>query len=441
MSVNRWLGLVVLGLLALPAQAALTIQHWQTGQGARVYFVENHDLPMLDLSVDFAAGNARDESAKPGVAALTRQVMAMGAGAWSERAIAERLADVGANLGGTIDGDRASFELRTLSSQVEREQAVAVLAAILQQPRFTKGVLERERARAIANLKEARTQPEVLGSEAFQIAIYGDHPYALSSRVSEAGLAKLTRADLVDFHQRHYRARNLSIALVGDVSRAQAEVIAEQLSRDLPDGPAAAPLPPVAVAAEGKTQLIAHHATQSHLFIGLPALRREDPDYFPLLVGNYVLGGGGFDSRLMQEIRQQRGLAYSTYSYFSPMAELGPFQIGLQTKRESTDEAVRVVRETLQRYLEEGPHEAELAQAKNNMIGGFPLRLDSNKKILGYLSMIGFYRLPLDWLDTYTGKVAAVTREAIMQAFRQRVPPAKLQTVIVGGQVDASAGK
>lgn len=428
-------------LLTVPALAGLNIQHWQTSQGARVYFVENHSLPILDISADFAAGSAYDHPAKIGVASLTKRLMGLGAGAWSEKAIAERLADVGASLGGSFDNDRASFELRTLSSQAEREQALSVLAAILQQPHFPKPVIEREKARTIAGIKEARTQPDVIGSEAFQMAIYGGHPYALASQVSEAGIAKLKRADFADFHRRHYRAKNLSLAIMGDLSRAEAEAIAERLSKSLPAGEAPATLPAVSIKPKGETRVLSHHATQSHLFMGLPGLKREDPDYFPLLVGNYILGGGGFDSRLMKEIRQKRGLAYSTYSYFSPMAELGPFQIGLQTKRESTDEAVRVVREALQRFVEEGPSDEELQQAKNNMIGGFPLRLDSNKKILGYLGVIGFYRLPLDWLDTYMPQVAAVTREDIVRAFKARVPLAAVQTVIVGGQVNAASGK
>jgi zinc protease len=166
----------------------------------------------------------------------------------------------------------------------------------------------------------------------------------------------------------------------------------------------------------------------------MPGMKREDPDYFPLLVGNYVLGGGGFDSRMLIEIRQKRGLAYSAYSYFSPMRELGPFQIGLQTKRESTDEALQVLRETLARFVSDGPTEDELAQAKNNLVGSFPLRLDSNKKILDHLAMIGFYRLPMDWLDTYTKRVEAVTRADVLRAFQARVRLGAMSTVIVGGQ-------
>ena len=183
--------------------------------------------------------------------------------------------------------------------------------------------------------------------------------------------------------------------------------------------------------------MLPHHATQSHLFVGQPGLKREDPDYFPLLVGNYILGGGGFDSRLTESIRQKQGLAYSVYSYFVPMAERGPFRIGLQTKRESTRQALDSVRAELARFLAEGPTEAELVQAKNNLIGSFPLRIDSNRKILDHLAMIGFYRLPLNWLETYSPSVAAVSREDILRAFRARVRPEAMVTVIVGGQREA----
>lgn len=423
-----------LWLLAPAAWAGLNIQHWETPQGARVVFVENHDLPMLDVSVDFSAGSARDSREKSGLANLTRHLMTLGAGAYSERDIAEKLADVGAVMSGRFDADRAGFSLRSLSGKAERDQAVGMLAAVLAQPRFDAAVLEREKARVVAGLEEAATKPESIGEKAFQAAIYGDHPYALNEGGEVSTVPRLTQADLAAFHRAHYRARNMAIALMGDLSRAEAEAIAVRLAADLPLGDAVPAFAAVSVKSLGQETTIPHHATQSHLFMGLPGIKREDADYFPLYVGNYVLGGGGFDSRLTESIRQKKGLAYSVYSYFAPMRELGPFQIGLQTRRDATQEALRTAREELVRYLADGPTEAELTQAKNNLIGGFPLRIDSNKKILEYLAVIGFYRLPLDWLDTYSAKVAAVTREDILRAFRGRVKPEAMMTVIVGGQ-------
>lgn len=427
-------GLMLFSLLLAPAWAGLAIQKWTTPQGARVYFVENHGLPMLDVSVDFDAGSARDQRETSGLAGMTKGMMALGAGDMSEQDVSERLADVGAVLGGSFDADRAGFTLRTLSGDRERNQALQVLGAILSAPRFAADVLEREKARAIAGLKEAQTKPEYIGAKAFQAAIYGDHPYGLPEGGEVDGLARLTRDDLLNFYRGYYRAANMSVAIMGDVDRVEAERIAASLASGLPEGPAPALLPPVSALTAGGEQVIPHHATQSHLLVGQPGMTRDDPDYFPLLVGNYILGGGGFDSRLMIEIRQKRGLAYSAYSYFAPMRQAGPFQIGLQTRRETTEQALSVLRETLANFVAEGPTEEELTQAKNNLIGGFPLRLDSNKEILGYLSMMAFYNLPLDWLDQYTQQVAKVSREDILKAFQSRVHPQAERTVVVGGQ-------
>ncbi len=430
------LGFVVWAWLGV-AQAALDIQHWSTPQGARVLFVQNHGLPMLDVAVHFGAGSVRDTPERAGLAGLTRAMMELGAGSWTETEIAERLADVGAQLSGHFDRDRAGFNLRTLSSPPLREPALAVLAAILARPHFDVAVLERERARTLARLREANTRPEVIGSRAFHAALYGAHPYGLPESGDEGGIAVLQRDDLVAFHARHYRAENMIIALMGDISREEAARIAGQLAAGLPPGEAPELPLPVQAGAEGSEQVLSHHATQSHVFIGALGMRRDDPDYFPLLVGNYVLGGGGFDSRILDEIRQKRGLAYSAYSYFMPLADLGPFLIGLQTQREATDQAVQVARDTLRRFIREGPTEAELTQAKNNLIGSFPLRLDSNRKILDHLVLLGFYRLPLDWLDRYPKQVDAVSREAVTQAFRRRIDPDALHSVVVGGQADA----
>lgn len=432
---------IILGLallLALPAWAGLQMQHWTTAGGARVYFVENRDLPMLDVSVTFAAGSARDTRERSGLARMTRQLMNLGAGVWSEQEIAERLADVGAILSGHFDPDRAGFSLRTLSSDKEREQALSVLRAVLTAPRFEAVILARERARAVAGLKEAATQPQYLGEKAFQAAVFGDHPYALDESGEIDSLERLSREDLIAFHRVYYRAANATIAIMGDIGRAEAERLAEALTAGLPPGEAPLPIPPVRASGLGTEQVIPHHATQSHLFLGLPGMKRGDPDFFPLVVGNYILGGGGFDSRIMSEVRQKRGLAYSAYSAFQPMQELGPFTMGLQTRREATVEAVRVVRETLEQFLRDGPTEAELAQAKNYLVGSFPLRLDSNRKILEHLAVMGFYRLPLDWLDNYASRVDAVTREDILRAFRSRIRLKAMHTVIVGGQLEAA---
>jgi zinc protease len=426
---------VLLVLLCLPrlAEAALGIEHWRTPEGARVYFVESRELPMLDVAVSFPAGSAREPGAQSGLAQLTHGMLDQGAGGLSETAIAHGLADVGAVLGGGFDRDRATVSLRTLSSTREKTRALDLLNRVLQHPEFPADVVEREKQRLIAAIREAEADPGAVVDKAFYRALYGEHPYARDEAGDPDAIARLGRADLEAFHRMHYTAANAVIALIGDVDRAEAEAIAAQLAAGLPRGPVLAPLAAPVAPAAGETR-IAHPSAQSHVRIGALGTTRDDPDFFALFVGNYVLGGGGFDSRLLKEVRDKRGYAYSAYSYFLPMAVAGPFQIGLQTQGAQTADALAVARDTLRRFVAEGPSEDELAQARGNLTGGFPLRIDSNRKILEYLSVIGFYGLPLDYLDTWVDRVDAVDVGAVKAAFARRIDPERMVTVVVGGE-------
>ncbi|MCB4811258.1 insulinase family protein [Methylovorus menthalis] len=420
-------------VLSLSAQAAVNIQQWKTASGADVYFVENHDLPIIDVSVNFEAGSARDVAEKSGLAGMTRYLMTLGAAGMSDEEISRKMADVGAIMGGELDADRAAFKLRTLSQAREREQALDVFAKVLQQPDFPQATLEREKARAIAGLQEAATQPESIASKAFMKALYGTHPYALEDGGEPETIAALKRDDLQAFYQQHYGAKGAVIAMIGDMTREEANQIAERLTAKLPAVDAQPALPAVAYPERAVDERIQHPASQSHILIGYPGVKRGDADYFPLYVGNYILGGGGFVSRLTEEVREKRGLVYSVYSYFMPMAGLGPFQIGLQTKREQSAEAMKVVEQTLDKFVQNGVTEDELIAAKQNITGGFPLRLDSNSKILDYLAVIGFYKLPLTYLEDFNKNINSVTTAQIKDAFSRRIDTHKLVTVVVGG--------
>ncbi len=427
---TRLLSLAVLLFAATTAFATPQIQHWQAPSGARVYFVEDHGLPMLDVAVNFPAGSGFDVAGKVGVANMTFGMLDLGAQGLSEDDIARKLADIGAQMGGQFDADRAGLALRTLSNVAERDAALDILARCLQQPLFPEPVLAREKARLIASLKEAETQPESIADKAFGKAVFGAHPYGWHTEVSD--VEKIQRAELESFYHAHYSAKHAVVALMGDITRTQAETIAQRLTADLPTGDADAHIPQVMIRIQPSEQRIPHPASQSHILIGTPGVARNDEDYFPLYVGNYILGGGGFVSRLMNEVREKRGLAYSVYSYFIPMQQPGAFQIGLQTKKAQADEALRLVRQTLRTFVDKGVTEKELRAAKQNIIGGFPLRIDSNKKIIDYLSVIGFYELPLTYLDDFTRKVDKVTTKQIQEAFKRRIDPDALATVIVG---------
>jgi zinc protease len=423
---------VVAVACAGPVQAMLPIQQWQTASGARVLFVETHDLPMLDVAVDFPAGSSRDTREKSGLAALTLRMLRLGAEGLDEDQIAERLADVGANIGGRFDTDRAGYGLRTLSSVRERDQALAVLLRILHKPTFPQPIFEREKERMLAALQESDSKPETIADREFKRLLYADHPYSLRASGEIDAVARLARDDLMDFYRRHFSAGVAVVSIIGDLSREQARVIAEQLTSGLKVAVPLPALPPVPRIAKEQTNWITHAATQAHILIGQPGIKRLDPDYFPLWLGNYVLGGGGFSSRLTEEIRQKRGFAYSAYSYFNPLAQEGPFQIGLQTRKDQAVEALMVARDTLVRFVTEGPTQQEFEAAKQNIVGGFPLRIDSNAKILEYLSLIGFYRLPPTYLDDFPARIEAVTLAQVNDAWRRRIDPARMITVVVG---------
>jgi zinc protease len=419
--------------VALPARAGNgpVVQTWTLDNGARVLFVEARDVPILDVAVEFRAGSGFDPSERSGLAAMTQHLARFGAGGLSEDDIARRLGDVGAQLSGRIDVDRAGFVLRTLSSRPERIQALDVFARVVQSPEFPLAALERERTRIGTNLREEATRPGIIASRQFFAAAYGNHPYASRPLGDADGVRALTRDTIVDFRRRFYSGVSAVVSIVGDVSRAEAGEIARQVAGTLPAGSVRPTLPPVPSLAAAQSRRVPHPSLQSHILIGTPAASRSDPDYFALLVGNHVLGGGGFASRLTVEVREKRGFAYSVFSSVQPWLDRGPFQIALQTRRDQTDEALAVVRSVLFEFLSKGPTEQELSNARRNLVSGFPLRIDTNREVLDLVSAIGFYDLPVDWLSQWSKLVERVTREDVVRAF-QRLDPQRLVTVVVG---------
>lgn len=411
--------------------ATPNIQHWQTANGARVYFYAAPEIPMVDAQVVFDAGAVRDGN-KPGLAGMTNGLLNEGAGDLNADAIAQKFDELGARQGNSADRDTASFSLRSLSDPAQLQPAVDLLALILSKPTFPQDAFTRVQNNALVGLQAQKQSPEDITSEAFFKALYGAHPYAQDPSGTEESVKALTVEDLKAFYKQYYVARNAVVAIVGALDRAAAEKLANTLVGALPEGTAAAALPEVAALTQAHEQRIQHPSTQSHVMLGQPGIKRTDADYFALYIGNHILGGNGLVSRISDEIREKRGLSYSAYSYFMPMRERGPYILGLQTRTDKVDEAVKVLRETLEKFVKDGPTAKELEASKKNITGGFALRVDSNKKIAEYLALIGFYGLPLDYLDTFIARMNAVTLAQIKDAFKRRVDPAKMVTVIVG---------
>lgn len=425
------IGLLML-LLSQASWANVAIQHWQTSQGSRVYFVQTPSLPMVDVRVAFDAGSARDD-AQFGLAALTSAMLDTGAGDWNADDIANRFDSVGAAFSTGVSEDMAWLSMRSLTDKALFDKAFATFQTILQKPAFNEDDFQREKNRTLAGLKHREESPGDLARIAFGKALYHDHPYAHPEEGMVETVAGFEADDLKAFYKKYYVAANAIIVIVGDVQKPRAEQIAETLIAGLPVGEKPAEISPVAMPTQATTQRIDFPSSQTHVLSGMPGTHRKDPDYFALYVGNHILGGGSLVSRLFDEVREKRGLAYSASSQFMPLFREGPFVISLQTRNDQTDQAIKVMDETLQDFIKNGPTEAELLAAKKNITGGFALRTDSNAKLTEYVTMIGFYRQPLDYLDQFPSKVEAVSVQDIKDAFQRRIRPEWLQTVTVGG--------
>ena len=423
-------------LMALPAAYAVPdIQHWQTKNGAQVLFMPAMDLPMADVRIVFDGGSARDNN-KAGLAVLTNALLSEAAGGLSAQQLAEAFENVGANFANGALKDMAWLSLRSLTAKEYFTPALSNLKIILNQPDFSVSAFGRVMAQMKTALQASKQSPSAIAKKAYYAALYGNHPYASPSSGTEESLAAIKLSDVKKFYRQYYVASNAVISIVGQLTRQQAETIANDLVAALPSGKKAAAIAQVKPLQKSKTIRIDFPSRQSHILMGQPGTKRLDKDYFTLYVANHPFGGSGFASRLVDEVREKRGLAYSVYSYFSPMREAGAFTLGLQTKNNQVEQALAIIKKELKRYVNEGPTEKELDDSLKNITGGFALRVDSNRKLSEYLSMIGFYGLPLNYLNTFVDNMKAVDIEKIREALKRRIHPDKMITVIVGGSAE-----
>ena len=435
------LRLIGLGFLLFvgSAKAILPIETLDTVKGAKAYLIQTKSLPIIDVEVSIDAGSRYDPENKNGIASLAAQISTLGAGSGkatvSEAQIADAIADLGASISVAASSERTVLRIRSLSRPDLREPVVQLAALILAKPSYDAKVVDREKQRLITALLEAQTKPETILQQNLRRAVYGKYPLAYYP--TPKTVAAITAADIRNFHATFYRGDRISVNIVGDVDRAQANSIVQALLAGLPQtGPAIAPLPAMQQTPQGplsqREVQIPFNTQQAHIAMGMTAITRNNPDFFPLLVGNYVLGGGGFVSRLMAEVREKRGLAYSISSYFAPGKDAGFFEAGMQTKKDQAKLGLDVMQKTISQFIADGPTPEELVAAKSNLVNGYPLRLDSNRKLLDNLSGITWNDLPLDTMETWTKQVEAVTLEQIRAAFQKHLDMNRMQIVVVG---------
>ena len=427
-------------LISTMSHAAPKIQHWQSDNGLAVYYVHVPELPMLDLRLTFDAGSARDGK-KMGMAGLTSAMLNSGTKDMTTNQLAEAFESVGAEFSSGSARDMAWITLRTLTLPEEQSKALATWIDVIKNSTFPDKDFQRLIKQALIGLEAEKQSPSALASKAFYQHLYTDHPYASPKNGTEASIKAMTVTDLKAHYARYFVAKNSQLAIVGAIDRPQAEALAKQIAVSLNAGEKAPAIPAVKPLEKSETVHIEFPSSQSHIMIGQAGTKRGDKDYFSLYLGNHGLGGSGFTSRLMKEVRVKRGLSYSVYSYFSPMRETGPFLLGLQTKNSQVDEAIKVSMQVVKTFQKEGASEAQLQASKTNITGGFPLRTASNDDIIGYIAMIAFYGLPLDYLDTFTTTIDKISRDEVVDAYKRRLHPDKFLTVIVGKKVTQGKSK
>ncbi len=416
-----------------PEHRKLDIKTWQTKDGSKVLFVEARQLPMFDLRVTFAAGSSQ-EGAASGLALLTNAMLNEGIKGKNVEAIAQGFEGLGADFSNGAYRDMAVASLRSLSTADKRDPALELFAQVVGHPTFPADSLARIKNQMLASLEYQKQNPAAQASQALYNQLYGTHPYAHASDGTAKTIPAINLAQLQAFHKRAYAAGNAVIALVGDLSMDDAHTIAEQVSSSLPKGPRLAVVGEPTEPKPGMTHL-EFPSKQTHLMLAELGIDRNDPDYAALSMGNQILGGGAFGTRLMTEVREKRGLTYGVYSAFTAMQARGPFMISLQTRAELSEGTLKLVQDILRDYLKTGPTQKELDDAKRELAGSFPLSNASNGSIVGQLGAIGFYDLPLTFIEDFMQQSQALTAEQVKTALNKHLDADKMVIVTAGPTV------
>ena len=372
---------------------------WRTNNGVRVVFYQAMEVPMLDISLAFAAGSAYDGEAF-GLSALTTRLLNQGNDGLDANRVAEKLAETGAQYEGASNQDLIALNLKTLTSPDALKIASETFSSIINHPDFPVDAFNREKNQQLMAIAQSLESPDQMASQTFFQALYQKHPYAHPVIGNRESVKLLTIEQVHQFYQQFFVSSNAVIVLVGAIDKSRAEELAELITQHLPKGQPAKSIPRAQALTEEMDIEVQFTSSQSILRLGQLGIDHHDNHYFPLQVGNYILGGGALVSRLAHELREKRGLTYGVYSQFSPMPGIGPFLISFSTKNSQTKTAIDMTRETLANFIQKGPDEQELLAAKQYLTGSFPLSLASNRSIADMLLKMAFYNLPEDYLRT-----------------------------------------
>lgn len=399
------------------------------GAKQSVWFAEDHTVPMVAVSISLPAGSAYDPPTKPGLAAFAAYLFNEGAGDLSSTAYQNELARRAVQL--NLSPDRDYFTVSFLTLSVNAKDAFRLIGLALQRPRFDQDAIVRVRAQMLQSLQQEGEDPEALASRRFYEIFYAGHPYAHEVGGTPAGLNAIMATDLKAFARTHWVSGGVKIAIAGDIDAATLTNLLKTTFGPLPTATPAMP-PRVARLSGPSLTIVPMAVPQSAAIFGLPGMLRSDPDYLAGYVANQIVGGGDFSSRLTNEVREKRGLTYGVSTNFGNFRGAG-FIIGeVASKRESMSESLAIVRDVLKNYAQEGPTEAELADAKTYLTGSFPLAFSSNAGIAAQLNSFQRDGLPLDYVSHRNGLINGLTLDDVRRAARRLFDPARLTVVVAG---------
>lgn len=413
-------------------QARLLPQRSVLENGLILLTSEQKSLPMVTFNLLIEAGSRYDPQGHGGVAKLTARLLTYGTRKRTALEISDALDFIGASLETSCGKELATVSLTLLKKDLDI--GLKLLAEILTESVFSPEEVERQKQSVIASIKAKRENPRHIAGTKFIEALFPQSPYGRPVEGTEDSVRSIERGSLIEFYERFYRPNRAILAVVGDISHQAAVQKLTKAFRSWGKGPSTKELPPSSSPGPGNFIRIDKNLTQANIIIGHKGVPRGHPDYYAIMVMNYILGGGGFSSRLMDSIRNERGLAYSVYSVFYAKKHVGTFQVAMQTKNESAEEAIRIAMEEIRRIRERGVSARELKEAKDYLIGNFPLRLDTNRRIANFLAQVEFFELGLDYPERYPELIRRVSQEDVLRVARRHLRPERLIVVVVANQ-------
>ena len=408
--------------------------------GIVLVVAERPGVPMVVVDILIDAGSTHDSAENDGMANLTAELLASGTHNRTAVEIAEESDFIGSSLSTTADYDFAEIELVVLRKYLDK--GLNILGDMIINPTFPQEEVENTVREIQGELKKDEEDPGWLAEREFLKALYDDHPYGRVVEGNEESILRIDRSDLINFHSNYYLPNRTIISIAGDITLEEARNLIEKnfgswKKKEITESS----IPPPPVLEKTKFLKIDREVTQANIILGHMGISRDNPDYYPLQVMNYILGGGGFSSRLVNDVRDKRGLAYSVSSAYLSRRYPGSFQVALQTKNPSAMTAVKLVLENMRKIKENGVSDEELDDAKAYLIGSLPLSIETDKEVAENMALLDFYDLGLDYFDKYQENIQSVSKQDVLRVAQKYLHPDKYVLVIVGNLKEISSDK